>query len=179
MKLFARILRLLPTFSLLAQGASAAPVDHWQALSFLQGTWSASTTTAGSSGAKISGTYTFQLELKNHILARHTTSIEGCKGPATVDCDRGDLLYIYQDVPGQPLRAIYFDSEGHVIHYDVSTPNTTTAIFLSDPAQPGPQYRLVYELKGETMSGKFQIRMPGQSDWGSYLEWSGDRRKRH
>jgi hypothetical protein len=170
---------LLPTFSLLAQGATAAPADRWQALSFLQGTWSASTATAGSSGANLSGTYTFQLELKNHVLARHTAGIEGCKGPVALDCDHGDLLYIYQDAPGQPVRAIYFDSEGHVIHYEVSTPSMRTAIFLSDPSQSGPQYRLVYELHGATMSGKFQIRMPGQSDWKSYLEWSGERRMQH
>lgn len=25
------------------------------------------------------------------------------------------------------------------------------------------------------MSGKFQMRMSGQSDWKSYLEWSGER----
>jgi hypothetical protein len=67
-----------------------------------------------------------------------------------------------------------------VIHYDVSTPDSTTAIFLSDRSQPGPQYRLIYELKGATMSGKFQMHMPGQqSDWKSYLEWTGERRIQH
>ena len=96
-----------------------------------------------------------------------------CKGPASFDCDHGDLLYIFQDAPGQPLRAIYFDNEGHVIHYDVSTPNSTTAIFLSDASRPGPQFRLIYELKDHVMNGRFQMRMAGQADWKSYLEWSG------
>jgi len=32
---------------------------------------------------------------------------------------------------------------------------------------------LVYELKDAVMSGKFQIRMPGQAEWKSYLEWNG------
>jgi hypothetical protein len=176
MKLLARILPLLLALPLTAQSTPPSGADPWKALSFLQGTWSASTTTAGSSGGNVSGTYTFRSELGNHILARHTTNIEGCKGPATFDCDHGDLLYIYQNATGQSLKAIYFDNEGHVIHYDVSTPDATTAMFLSDASQPGPQFRLLYELKGAIMQGKFQMRMPGQNEWKSYLEWSGPKK---
>ena len=82
-------------------------------------------------------------------------------------------------MPGQPLKAIYFDNEGHVIHYNVTNPTPTTAVFLSDAAQPGPQFRLTYELKGESMSGKFQMKMPNQPDWKSYLEWSGPKQPSH
>ena len=121
------------------------------------------------------GTYTFRPELGNHILARHTTSIEGCEGPSTFDCDHGDLLYVYQDGAGQPLKANYFDNEGHVIHYDVSTSTTTSVAFLSEPGS-GPQFRLTYQLAAGVMTGRFQIHMPGQSDWRTYLEWSGSRR---
>lgn len=31
----------------------------------------------------------------------------------------------------------------------------------------------MYELKDAVMRGKFQMRMPGQNDWKSYLEWTG------
>ena len=79
--------------------------------------------------------------------------------------------------PGEPLKAIYFDNEGHVIHYNVSAPDATTAQFLSESSQRGPQFRLIYELKGSTMSGKFEMRMPGNADWKSYLEWSGKKLK--
>jgi len=142
-------------------------------LSFLEGTWEAKA--VGGPGVAAVGTYTFRVELKNHVLARHSTT-EGCKGPTDFDCDHGDLLYVYQDGPGQPLKAIYFDNEGHVIHYDVSTPEATTAVFLSDSSGPGPQLRLVYELKEAVMWGKFQMRMPGQAEWKSYLEWNGPKR---
>jgi hypothetical protein len=114
------------------------------------------------------------LELRDHIMARHG-DLSQCKGPADFDCGHGDLLYIYHDSSTQPLKAIYFDNEGHVIHYDVSTPSPASVIFLSDSSQPGPQFRLVYELKDQIMYGKFQMRMPGQQDWKSYLEWSGAR----
>jgi hypothetical protein len=176
MKILSRIFLVIFTLPLVAQSATSATSDPWKAIAFLKGTWFSSTTAAGSSGGSARGTYTFETELRNHILARHTINVDGCKGPATFDCDHGDLLYIYQDMPGQPLKAIYFDNEGHVIHYDVSTPNSATALFLSDSTQPGPQFRLIYELKGTTMSGKFQMHMSGQSDWKSYLEWSGERR---
>jgi hypothetical protein len=86
------------------------------------------------------------------------------------------LLYIYQDPPGQPLKAIYFDNEGHVIHYGVSTPTPNSAVFISDESAPGPHFRLVYELKGGVMFGKFQMRMAGKTEWTSYLEWSGGKR---
>jgi hypothetical protein len=148
--------------------------DLWTALRFLEGTWGAKTQ-GQSSGANATGIYTFKKELGGHVLARHTSSAT-CKGPADFDCEHGDLLYIYQDTPSQPLKAIYFDNEGHVIHYSVSTPTPTSAIFISDASAPGPHFRLVYELKGTVMSGKFQMQMPGKIDWTSYLEWSGAKR---
>jgi hypothetical protein len=178
MKTMALILPLLLALPVVAQSAPPSVTDPWKALAFLQGTWEAKTT-GGEAGATVLGTYTFRAELGNHILARHMTNIEACKGPAAFDCDHGDLLYVYQDAHGQPLKAIYFDNEGHVIHYDVSTPDATTALFLSDSSQPGPQFRLLYELKGATMSGKFQVRMPGQSDWKSYLEWNGAKQRQN
>jgi hypothetical protein len=167
------ILVLFGAAGLAASNAIAAEssVDPWKALQFLIGTWEAKTR-GGSAKSEGSGTYTFQLELRNHILARHTAS-ETCKGPADFNCEHGDLLYLYQEAPGQPYRAIYFDNEGHVIHYDVATPSASAVVFLSDPSRPGPQFRLVYSLDGSIMSGKFQMRMPGQTEFNSYLEWSG------
>jgi hypothetical protein len=156
-----------------SQALSTAP-DPWKALAFLEGTWEARTM-AGSAGAQASGTYTFTPELKRHILARHSTSA-ACEGPESFDCLHADLLYVYQDGEGKPLKAIYFDNEGHVIHYEVSTPDSTTAIFISDAAASGPRFQLVYHLKAAVMSGKFQMRMPGQAEWKSYLEWSGQKK---
>jgi hypothetical protein len=122
------------------------PSENWKALEFLKGTWDAKTAENGAVNA--AGTYTFGSELGNHILARHSTSTAGCKGPASYDCEHGDLLYVYEDAPGMPLKAIYFDNEGHV----------------------------VYELNAAVMSGKFQMKMPGQPDWKTYLEWSGGKK---
>jgi hypothetical protein len=154
--------------------ALSAPADPWKALAFLEGTWDAHVQT-GSAGAQGKGTYTFTPELKHHVLVRRSDSA-ACKGPASFNCEHSDVLYVYQESDNQPLKAIYFDNEGHVIHYDVSTPDSTTAMFLSEASRPGPQFRLVYELNDAVMWGKFQMRMPGQVEWKSYLEWSGAKR---
>ena len=157
--------------SLLSAQTASTGDGPWNALRFLEGTWDAKTQ-GEASGVNATGTYSFRRELGGHVLARHS-SAAGCKGPADFDCEHTDLLYVYQDMPGQPPKAIYLDNEGHVIHYSVSTPTPTSAVFLSDPSVPGPQFRLSYELKGAIMSGEFQMRMPGKAEWTSYLEWSG------
>src|SRR3977135_2274923 len=113
--------------SLLSQKPSSAPTPApWKQLEFLIGKWEAKTQ-GGAAGASSSGAYSFQTELRNHVLARHTRT-SGGKGPTDYNCEHGDLLYIYPEAAGQSYKAIYFDNEGHVIHYDVSTPSPTTAI---------------------------------------------------
>jgi hypothetical protein len=152
--------------------ALSAPTDPWKALAFLEGTWNAHTQ-GGSAQAQGSGTYSFVPELKHHVLVRRSGDSVGCKGPASFDCEHSDLLYVYQEAENQPLKAIYFDNEGHVIHYDVSTPDSTTAVFISEPSPSGPQFQLVYQLKDMVMSGKFQMRMSSQGEWKTYLQWNG------
>ena len=175
MKLFAWVAGLMLALPVVAQNAPQQRSDPFQPISFLMGSWEAKTMNNPSVTAV--GAYTFQAELNGHVMARHSIADAArCKGPADFNCEHGDLLYIYADATGQPLHAIYFDNEGHVIHYSVTAPTPTTAEFLSDPKQPGPQFRLFYELKGAVMAGKFQIRMPGQADWKSYLEWSGSKK---
>ena len=128
--------------------------DPFQSVRFLAGTWNA--TAAGSGDI---GSYTFEPDLKDHVIVRHSTNGE-----------HGDLLYIYTESPDTPLKAIYFDSEGHVIHYTVTNPTPTSVVFGSD------MYRLTYELKSGILSGKFQVKPPGQTDYKSYLEWSGPKK---
>jgi hypothetical protein len=171
LKIFVAVATLLALALTQNHRALSAPTDPWKALAFLEGTWDAHAQ-AGSAGAQSSGTYTFKPELKNHVLVRRSDSA-ACKGPADFDCGHSDVLYVYQEAENQPLMAIYFDNEGHVIHYTVSTPDSSTAIFISDASPSRPQFRLVYELKASVMGGKFQMRMPGQAEWKSYLVWSG------
>jgi hypothetical protein len=129
---------LFLSLPLLAQTGPAMVADPWSRLHFLEGTWEAKT---GGGPVDSSGTYSFKPELNNHILARHSISAN-CKGPSSFDCEHGDLLYVYTDAEGGPLKAIYFDNEGHVIHYNVTTPTPTTAVFLSDNRSRGQLFGL-------------------------------------
>jgi len=156
-------------------GQTTAKAEPWGELRFLVGTWEAKTA-GGSAQTQGTGTYSFRLELRDHVLVRHS-SYASCKGPEDFNCEHGDILYIYPEGPAGALRAIYFDNEGHVIHYSVTTPKPGKAVFESDAAQPGPQFRLTYELTGGVMAGKFQLRMPGEAEFGSYLEWSGGKKE--
>jgi len=173
MKAFLLVLVLVPSAAMEAQ--TDVKPDPWAGLRFLVGTWEARTT-GGSAQAQGTGEYTFRMELRDHVLARHS-SYASCKGPEDFNCEHGDLLYIYPEGSGPGLRGIYFDNEGHVIHYAVSTPRPGAVVLLSDPGEPGPQFRLSYELSGEVMAGKFQMRMPGQADFATYLGWRGHRKQ--
>jgi hypothetical protein len=172
MKILYLALATLAYFPIAAQTAVNAAPDPFKPLAFLEGTWDAKV--QNNNAIKLAGRYSFGRELGGHILARHASNDPDCKAPANFDCAHGDLLYIFQDSPGSALKADYFDNEGHVIHYDVSTPTPTSVVFLSTPG-PGPQFRLSYELSAGVMTGKFQMHMPGQSEWHTYLEWSGGR----
>ena len=78
-----------------------------------------------------------------------------------------DLMVIYLE--GAP-RAIYFDSEGHVIRYNVAYPAKDSVVFESDAAQPGPKYRLSYWMEKSVMKGKFEVAPPG-AKFKVYLSW--------
>ena len=154
--------------------SNAAVADPFQSLSFLEGTWDANV--QNNAAIKVAGGYSFGRELGGHVLARHGTNDPKCKAPASFDCAHSDLLYVFQEAPGSPLKADYFDNEGHVIHYNVSTPAPTSVFFVSAPG-PGPQFRLSYELAAGVLTGRFQVRPPGRADWYTYLEWSGSRKE--
>ena len=145
--------------------------DDWAPLRFLIGDWVGE---GGGDPGKGSGYFSFQPDLQKKIVVRKNHA----EYPATKDrpaFSHDDLTIIYRESTGE-LRAVYFDNEGHVIHYDVTAPETNTAVFLSAASQPGPQFRLIYELKDHTMQGRFQLRMPGQTEFKSYLEWSGEKK---
>lgn len=182
MRLIATLVLAASALSLGAQApATSPPADPLASLDFLLGTWTAKTTaTAGSAGAQVVGTYTFRRDLAGHALTR-SSSEDTCKGPKDFDCSHHDQLTIFSTPDNALPSALYLDSEGHVIHYTITTPDSHTAIFLSQtaPSQHAPVFRLIYHLEGDgpkaIMSGKFQMAAPGSDDFHSYLEWSGTR----
>jgi hypothetical protein len=137
--------------------------NPWEPLEFLLGTW-----TAHASDSH--GATTFKLDLDQHVILR-TNFAEYTKGPQS-GTRHDDLMIIYCDPAEKPPRAIYFDSEGHTIRYNLTFPERNSVVFESEPAQPGPRYRLSHRVTGAKLEGKFEIAAPGTSDYKPYLTWT-------
>ena len=86
-----------------------------------------------------------------------------------------DLMVIYPAAENAPLRAIFWDNEGHVIPYQI-TADGKQAVLLSDANAPGPRYRLTYTAMGpRAIEIKFEVAPPGK-DFQVYLQAPAHRR---
>ena len=152
---------LLFVCSIAIMSAQTAAKDPFQPFGFLLGKWAAS---GGGQPGSGTGAFSFDAELDHHILVRHNYAEYG-KGEIRHD----DLLIVYLE---DSSRAIYFDSEGHVIRYKVAIPQAGSVVFESDASQPGPRYRLSYVLKGAALEGTFEIADSSSAPYKKYLSWT-------
>src|SRR5262249_51772308 len=99
----------------------------------------------------------FEWDLKQNILIRKSFA----EYPATPDrpaSRHDDLMVVF--VEGDKLKADYFDTEGHTIHYLINVNAGKNSIeFLSEPSPAAPRYRLTYTGTGDanTLKLKFEI----------------------
>jgi hypothetical protein len=128
------------------------PDSRFAGLEFMVGKWKGEGT--GEPGAG-QGAFSFLPELNGQILVRRNFN-QLASGPR-----HEDLMIVYLD--GKTPRAIYFDTEGHTIPYNVSFPAKNTAVFESSGP---PAYRLTYTLEGRNLNGKFEV------DGKTYLTWT-------
>jgi len=138
----------------------------WKKVEFLLGNW------IGEGGAKDTdleagqGAFSFELQLNRKIMVRRNHA--GYDSGVQHD----DLMVIYLEEPNDTPRAIYFDTEGHVIRYNLTFPSANAVTFASEGASPGPRYRLSYRLDERgSLKGKFEIAPPG-AEYKTYLSWS-------
>jgi len=148
-----RLLLLLLCGCLAAMAAGKA--ESWGALDYLLGDW---TGEGGGGPGQGSGSFSFKPDLQNHILVRtsHAAYPAGNgRGPSVHD----DLMIIYRDSPDGPLHAIYFDSEGHLIHYEIeAAAQAASIVFISAPEGGSPRYRLTYtRVDQDHLTIKFEI----------------------
>jgi len=124
----------------------AQPADAWKPLQFLTGEWVGEG--AGSPG-ETAGACSFTFDLQHKVMIRKSFAES-----STFRHD--DLMVVYLDSTSKNLRAIYFDSEDHVIHYTVES-GADSVRFLSE------QYRLTYRKDGaDKLSLDFEIAPPGK-----------------
>jgi hypothetical protein len=150
---------LLPAFGGAQQ--TKAP-DVWGPYKFLLGTWTAEGHGEPGEGK---GAFSFRLELQGKILVRRS-HVDYPATPKQAAFTHEDLLVIYPDAGPAPDRAIYFDSEGHNIHYAVTFSEEGKVLtFASDPSPESPRFRLIYnEGENGTLKVKFQIAPPGKPE---------------
>jgi hypothetical protein len=157
---------LAPTLAVMlfawVPGAKADDKDSWEDYRFLLGDWSGEGKGAPGQGK---GRFSFALDLQGKILVRKhkaETAATGDKPAATHE----DLLVIHRAPGGKGVRAVYFDSEDHVIHYTASfSADKQTLTFLSDAAADQPRFRLSYtKQKDVSLAVKFEIAPPGKPD---------------
>jgi len=146
---------------LLAQPA-ASP---FQKLDFLIGNWKGAAAAAETPRGAGQGDFSFEAQLNRKIIVRRSFA-EYDSGPR-----HEDLMVVYLDGPENSARAIYFDSEGHVIRYRVTVPAPDRAIFESEAGDPGPRYRLTYWLQKSILNGKFEVA-PAGGEYKQYLAWT-------
>jgi len=140
----------------------------WKRMEFLLGKW---TGVAGEKDTQLGagqGAFSFDLELNQKIVVRRNNA--SYNSGLTHD----DLMVIYFDGPKEAPRAIYFDSEGHVIRYNVAFPGAERVVFESDGTQAGPKYRLTYWTEKGTLKGTFEVAPPG-AEYKNYMSWAARR----
>ncbi len=151
-----------------AAGSAALAVgsvaDPWAAWRPLIGEWVAEG--GGTPGAG-SGTIGFAFDLQGNVMVRRNT----VDYPAKADrraFRHDDLMVLFHE--NGATRAIYFDSEGHVIRYACAA-NADGTSWTQVSEGPPPGYRLTYELlPGATLRVSFAISPSGKAqDFKTYV----------
>ena len=142
----------------MSMSAEQSTSEHaWTALHVLLGQW-----VGEEESGKGTGWFSFTPDVQEQVLVRKNHA----DYPATVDrpaFSHDDLMIVYRDSSAKELRAIYFDNEGHIIHYTVAVlEGGKTIQFLSEISPSRPGYRLTYTLMSrDTLTLTFEIAPPG------------------
>ena len=130
-------------------------------LQFLIGDWLSPL--SGQPGEGVSGSSTFSYDLNQKIIIRKSRAEFAPRPGETKGLVHDDLLVIYQQSGETQLRAIYFDNEGHIIHYTLVFPEKMPGVvFESEASEISPHARLVYQLAADgTLETEFSVAAPG------------------
>lgn len=171
-----RPLFFLLAFASLSFAQQTSSSNSWADWNFLLGEWNVGQG-GGVPGQATAGYFSLTPQLDGQILLRKSHSEYATTNgkPAVV---HDDLMIVYRE--GGLTRALYNDSEGHVIHYNVNfSPDKKRITFLSEATAGQPRFRLVYESLGQdTVNVVFEIAPPDKPDqFSKYVEGVVHRKK--
>ncbi|HEY3290490.1 MAG TPA: hypothetical protein VGK87_10210 [Anaerolineae bacterium] len=136
-------------------------------LRFLLGKWNPADSGDGSSG----GTE-FKAMVMGNVIVRENFALV----PATADhpaARHEDLMVIYLEAGA--LRADYYDNEAHVIRYTGTQSTTEEVVFVCQPEEGRPGFRLSYRLDSSgLLHGAFEFG-PQPGVFVPYLAWTARR----
>jgi hypothetical protein len=167
-------LLVLAALTCTAGGQTSPGPAAWDGWQFLLGEWVGEGSGDPGQG---SGGFTLLPDLQNTVLVRKNHA----EYPAANDrpaFSHDDLMVIYDE--HDSLKAVYFDNEKHVIHYSVAFLHDSSAVvFLSEPRQSAPRYRLTYSKRGVDAVGlTFDIAPPGTPEaFTRYINATARRKK--
>lgn len=145
----------------------------WEVLSSMVGDWQGVGTGAPGEAA---GGFTLSFDLQKRVLVRRNRA-DYPATPQRPSFSHEDLTIIYREEPSGAVRAAYYDNEGHVIHYTV-TSSSGRLVFLGDAVSGQPRFRLTYQLKSANEVGMdFEIAPPNAQDsFKPYIQATARRR---
>ena len=167
-------LSLVTILSVPNLAAQQSEASNWQDWGFLLGEW---TGTGNGQPGQGTGKFAFKPDLQRRVLVRTNYA----EYPATKEKPafrHDDLMIVYRESSSEPTKAIYFDSEGHVIHYIVKVNEAAKGVtFLSEPTPGDPSYRLSYIGNGlDAVNIRFEVAPPDKPDqFQTYIEASAKR----
>ena len=168
-----RCLLSLAMLACLYAGPPAKPLG-WGPVQYLVGDWIGE---GGGAPGQGTGSFSFTPDLQGKVLVRKNHS-EYPKSQERAAAVHDDLMVVYRETPEAPPHAIYFDSEGHTIRYELPVAaDPGNIVFVSSPEPSAPRYRLTYtRVDQDRLKIKFEIAPPGKpGQFTTYIE-AGARR---
>lgn len=155
-----------------ASGALAQHDTTWKKANWLLGTWiGQGSGTTGQGG----GWFSMLPDLGGKILVRRNHA----EYPATQDKPpiiHDDLMIVYLDETNQSHKAIYFDNEGHTIHYTIDYPGRSL-VLTSQRSGSTPNFRLTYTpIDADSLAVTFEMSRDGK-EFQMYTEGRCKRKK--
>jgi hypothetical protein len=160
---------ILATLCLSSLGFGA---EDWGPAQFLIGHWTGDGTGQPGQGT---GSFSFTPDLQGKVLVRKSfAAYPAANGKPASRHD--DLMIVYRDETSRQMRAMYFDSEDHVILYSVKPADGGGVVFVTEGTPASTmRYRLTYSSTGaDRLKLKFEIAPPGK-DFATYLEGAAHR----